>query len=183
MFFPWGFAHRGYRLPDPDARPDATHRATRAVSLLMGSVIAVGTWGGHALHGWLRSGDPSPDGAIRALALPLGVLVLAFTGYAFWVSRFVEGLLPSDLQVTREERMRDAAEVGSPRAVVWCGVALAAGSLGLVALEPRVWWLGALGAALGAGLAVWGRALDRVARQDRSRRPIGPTSSGSPGPG
>jgi hypothetical protein len=160
VFFPWGLTHRGHRLPDEAAR----RRASRAASLLMGAVVGVGVWGGHALDEAFRSGDGSLEACVRALAAPLVALALAGGAYALWVTRFTERLAPSDLVVSREERLREAAALAQPARVAAIGAILAVLSALLVGLEPRAWWLGALGALLGLGLVAWARALRRAAR-------------------
>lgn len=159
VFFPWGLARRGYRL-DGDA---AKQKATRAVSLLMGAVIAVGTWAAHGLQRGLDAEPTSPAEAADALAWPLAALLLAIVGYVLWISRFVERFPPSDLVVSRDERLREAAELAEPRKLALIGVTVLALSLLALWIEPRAWWLAALTGATGAGLAFWSRTLARAA--------------------
>lgn len=171
IFFPWGLTGRGYRLRDVDGK----RQAERAASLLLGSVVALGTWGGHALHEAFRSGDPSLVGLARALAAPLGAVVLVLLAYGSWVSRFVESCVPSDLRISREERLREAADLAGPAKVIAIGAILAGLSALLVWLEPQAGWLGALGVVMGVGLALWGRVLQRAAT-----RPSVPPTPGTP---
>lgn len=167
VFFPWGLTRRGYRLDGDVAR----QRAARAVSLLMGGVIAIGTWTAHVLQRVLDAEAASFAEAADALVLPLAALALAIVGYVLWVSRFVERFPPSDLVVSREERLREAAEVAEPRKLALIGGVVVV--LGLLALwiEARTWWLGALAVVAGAGLVFWSRVLERAASEnDRSGR-------------
>ncbi|MDX1650191.1 MAG: hypothetical protein R3263_10090, partial [Myxococcota bacterium] len=100
VFFPWGLTGLGYRLLDPAAKK----KATRAASWMVGGIVAVGGWGGHALHRVFEAGDVSAAAAARALALPLAVLAGIFVAYAARVARLVERFPASDLQVSRDER-------------------------------------------------------------------------------
>lgn len=161
LFFPWGLSGRGYRVPDEAGR----RRAARAARLLMGAVLAVGGWGGHALLRAFEEGDGSPAAAARALAAPLAGLALVLLAYALGVARLVERFPASDVRTDREARLRQAAAVAEPRRLVLAGAATAALSALLIALEPRAWWLAGLGVATGAGMVAWGRALARVARE------------------
>lgn len=165
VFFPWGLTQRGYRLPGEAAR----RKAARAASLLIGSVLVAATWGGRALHEVLEREPSSLEGAAGALAAPLGVIAFALLAYWLWVSRFVEGFPASDLRVSREERLQQAAELAPWWNVVLVGGLLAALSALLMVLEPRLRWLGALGIALGLGLAMWGRVLHRYSSRNASR--------------
>jgi hypothetical protein len=64
--------------------------------------------------------------------------------------------------VSREERLREAAEIAKPWQVALMGVVLCALSLLAVWLKPEAWWVGALGVVLGAGLVLFGVLLARV---------------------
>ena len=168
IFFPWGTAHRGHRLPGRDAK----RRALRAVALLFTSVAGVGAWTAQALQPLLRSESPSGERIAGVLALPGAVLVLALAAYALWAVRFVESFPAIAPAVSREERLRDAARAVPPWKIFLVGLILAALS-GLVAwLRPQVWWFAWLGIVLGVGLAVWSRVVARVAARD-GREPIG----------
>ena len=171
VFFPWGLAHRGYRLTGDAAR----RSASRAVSLLVASVIAVGTWAAYALQAVIESEATSPADALRALAAPGAGLLLVLFCYAVWVWRFVERFPESDLTFSREERLREAAAQVEPRTVALIGLSVSAMSMLLVWLQPRVWWLGLLGVALGVGTVAWSAALRRAAAHpsDRSQSPGG----------
>jgi hypothetical protein len=155
VFFPWGFDHRGYRLPDPEARK----RASRAVSLLFAAAIAIGTWAASLLEPFLEEGSGSASEILGALALPGAVLAAAFAAYWLWVTRFVETLHESDLRVSREERLREAAAAAEPRKLAGVGLVLCGLSALLIGLQPHAWWLGLLGIVLGAGLTLWSRRL------------------------
>jgi hypothetical protein len=156
VFFPWGLTHRGYRLPDAIARK----RASRAASLMIGSSIAIGGWTAQALQPMLR--EAGAREIPEVLAGPGVALLVVFLVYAAWVTRFVEEFPESDLQVSREERLREAAGLAPPRKVALIGVTLCALSALLAGLQPRVWWLGLLGVALGVGALWWSWLLKRA---------------------
>jgi hypothetical protein len=160
VFFPWGLTHRGYELPDAAAKK----KASRAASVLLVSPIAVGTWAAHTLQPLLQSAGSEPVDFLRALAAPGAVLLFFLLSYWLWVSRFVERFAESDLQVSREERLREAAGVAKPREVAFVGVAMCGLSSLLIWLEPRGWWLGALGVAIGLGALFWSSLLRRASR-------------------
>ena len=82
--------------------------------------------------------------------------------YALWVSRFIEDFPESDLRISREERLREAAAVVKPGKLAAVGLSVAGASLLIVWLEPRSWWLGLLGIATGGGLVFWSLLLKRV---------------------
>lgn len=159
VFFPWGLTRRGYRLPDPAAR----QRAARAASLLIGSTIGIGTWTAYRLQPLLESEAAGPAQALAACATPVAAMLLAIFFYYLWVSRFVEDLPESDLRVSREETLREAAELGEPRKVALIGVVLCGLSALVIWIDPHVWWIGALGIALGVGLTLWSARLLRAA--------------------
>lgn len=164
VFFPWGLGHRGYRLDGSRAR----QKASRAASTLMGSVVAIGTWTAYALQPLLESEPSDPAEVLRSLAAPGAALCLVVLGYALWASRFVEGLAESDVRVSREERLREAAELAGPGKVALLGlVACGAGAL-LVAVQPRAWWLGLLTLALGVGALFWSHLLRRASARPRA---------------
>lgn len=171
LFFPWGHSGRGYRVPDEAGR----RIASRAVRLLMGGILAVGGWGGHAMLRAFEEGDGSPAAAARALAAPGVGLAVVLLAYALGVARLVERFPSSDVRVDREARLREAAAVAEPGKLVLAGAATAALSALLIALEPRSWWLAGLGVATGVGMVVWGRILARVAQEGTARpAPGGP---------
>jgi MFS family permease len=159
VFFPWGFTHRGYRLTGAGERK----KASRAASILISSTIAIGTWTAYALQPLLESETNDPPQILRALVAPGVVLVLAVFGYWLWASRFVERFPESDLKVSREERLREAAELASPRKVALIGVIICGLSALLIWLQPHAWWLGLLGIALGVGTLFWSSLLKRAA--------------------
>jgi heme O synthase-like polyprenyltransferase len=158
VFFPWGLTHRGYRLTSVAAKK----RASRAVSFLVSSSIAIGVWIAHALEPALESDATGFPEVVSALVAPGAALFLAFASYFIWVSRFVERFPASDLKVTREERLREAAELVEPWKVALFGVIVSALSVFAIWLQPRAWWLGLLGVALGAGALLWSILLKRA---------------------
>jgi hypothetical protein len=162
VFFPWGLTHRGYRLTDDAAKK----KATRAGSFLFGSVIAIGTWTAYALQPTLESGGARE--VLGALAAPGAALLLVIASYFLWASRFVEQFPESDLEVSREERLREAAKLAEPWKLALVGVVTCGLSALLVWLEPKTWWLGLLGAALGVGLVWWSSLLKRAAADPSS---------------
>lgn len=101
--------------------------------------------------------------SLRVLSAPGAALLLVMLSYWLWVFRFVEGLPASDLTVSREERLREAAELTSPRKVALIGTIVCGLSALLIWLQPTAWWLGLLGIALGVGALFWGFLLRRVA--------------------
>jgi len=163
VFFPWGLTHRGYQLSDPGARK----QASCAASILVGSTIAIGTWTAYALQPLLKSAESEPTEIFRALIAPGAALLLVVFSYWLWVSRFVERFPESDLRVSREERLREAAQLTSPRKIAMIGVITCGLSAFLIWLQPHAWWLGLLGIALGIGALYWSLLLKRAAA-DRS---------------
>lgn len=159
VFFPWGLAHRGYQITG-DA---AMKKASRAASLLLGSVIAIGTWTAHALQPILESEEAGLAEVLDVLAAPGAALLLIFVAYSLWISRFVEQFPESDLKVTREERLREASKVVEAWKVALIGVVLCGFSALLIWLQPRAWWLGLLGVALGFGALLWSSLLKKAA--------------------
>jgi hypothetical protein len=160
VFFPWGLTHRGYRLSDDAAKK----KASRAVSLLIGSVIGIGTWTAHALQPILKPEEEAGlTETLNVLAAPGAALLFAFVSYALWISRFVENFPESDLKVSREERLREASEAIDPWKVALIGAVLCGLSALLIWLQPRAWWLGFLGVALGVGALLWSSFLRRAA--------------------
>jgi hypothetical protein len=158
VFFPWGFTHRGYQLTDEAAK----QRASRAASLLIGSVIGVGTWIAYELQPIFESGEAGLTETLNAIATPMAVLLFAFISYSLWISRFVEKFPESDLKISRDERLREAAELAEPWKIALIGAILCGLSILLVWLQPRAWWLGLLGVALGIGTLFWGSLLKRA---------------------
>jgi hypothetical protein len=159
IFFPWGLTHRGYQLTNPGARK----KASRAASILVTSTIAVGTWTAYALQPLLESEASDPTEILRVLVLPGAALILVIFSYWLWVSRFVEGFPESDLKISREERLREAAELASPWKVALIGVIVCGLSALLIWLQPHAWWLGLLGIALGVGALFWSSLLKGAA--------------------
>jgi len=158
VFFPWGLAHRGYRLTDEGAKA----KASRAASWLLGSVIGVGTWIAYALQPILDSEEAGLAEVLDALAAPGTVLLLALVAYALWISRFVEQFPDSDLRVSREERLREASDAVAPRKLALIGIATCGMSALLIWIQPRTWWIGVLGLALGIGALFWSSLLKRA---------------------
>lgn len=159
VFFPWGLTHRGYRLIDQGARK----KASRAAQLMVSSTIAIGTWTAYALQPVLESEAKGPAEILRVLAAPGAALLLVVLSYWLWASRFVENLPESDLKVSREERLREAARLAGPGKVALIGVILCSLSAFLIWLQPHAWWLGLLGIALGMGTLFWSHLLRRAA--------------------
>ena len=159
VFFPWGLTHRGYQLAGEDARK----KASRAASLLVSSTIAIGTWTAYALQPLIESEASGPTEILEVLFAPGAALIFVVILYWLWVSRFVERFPESDLTVSREERLREAAELASPWKIALIGVIACGLSAFLIWLQPRAWWLGLLGIALGAGALFWSSLLKRAA--------------------
>lgn len=158
VYFPWGLAHRGYRLTDPASRK----KASRAASGLVGATVAIGSWTAHALQPLLASDGIGPAAILRAVAVPGGAFLLALVAYWLWAVRFVEGLAESDLEVSREQRLREAAALVGPGRVALIGIVVCLLGALVVWLQPRAWWLGSLGAATGAGLLFWSVLIRRA---------------------
>lgn len=158
VFFPWGLPHRGYELTDDAARA----KASRATSLLIGATLGIAAFAAHRLERVLESEAPGFAEVAGALAVPGAAIASVLLVYAWWVGRFVERFPESPLRVSREERLREAAELAKPWQVALMGVALCA--LGLVAvwLKSEAWWVGVLAVVLGAGLVGWSVVLARV---------------------
>jgi hypothetical protein len=159
VFFPWGLPHRGYELPDDTARK----KASRSASFLIGSTIAIGVWTAHALQPIVESEGLGAVEILRLLAGPAVALMLVILLYAWRVARLVESVPESRLRVSREERMREAADLVAPWKIAAIGVGLVAMSALVIWLEARLWWLGLLGIACGIGLTVWSILLKRAA--------------------
>jgi hypothetical protein len=158
VFFPWGLAHRGYRMTDEGAK----EKASRAASFLIGSVIGIGTWTAYELQPIFESEGVGLAETFNALAAPGTVLLLALVSYALWISRFVEQFLDSDLKVSREERLREASDAIEPRKIALIGVIICGLSSLLIWIQPHTWWLGLLGLALGMGALFWSSLLKRA---------------------
>lgn len=166
VFFPWGLTRRGYRLP-PDAA--AKRKATRAVSLLLSSTLAIGVFTAHRLQPLIDSETTGGGGQtlLGMLGPSFVALLLVLGGYALWVIRFVEDCPESSLVVSRDDRLREAAALAKPGQLVLIGLVLSAMSALVLWLEPRIWWLGGLGMLLGIGLAAWALHLRRFAAPER----------------
>ncbi|MBW2540708.1 MAG: hypothetical protein JRF15_01345 [Deltaproteobacteria bacterium] len=158
VFFPWGLAHRGYRLTGEAAK----EKASRAASFLLGSVIGVGTWAAYALEPVFESEGVGLAETLDALAAPGAVLLLALVSYALWISRFVEQFPDSDLRVSREERLREASAAIEPRKVALVGIVVCGLSALLIWIQPQTWWLASLGLAIGVGALFWSSLLKRA---------------------
>jgi len=169
VFFPWGLTHRGYQLTGDTAKK----KASRAAAFLVSSPIAIGVWTAHALMPIAESEGNGLTEILGALVAPGIALILVLVSYSSWVSRFVERFPESDLRFSREERLREAARLVEPWKVALIGVVVCGLSAFLVWLQPRVWWLGLLGVALGAGSLAWSSLLKRAAVDTSSRRPPG----------
>jgi len=159
VFFPWGLTHRGYELSGDTAKK----RASRAASFLVGSPIAIGVWTAHSLRPIVESEGNGLTEIIGVLVAPGIALILVLLSYSLWVSRFVERLRESNLTFSREERLRDAAELVEPWKVALIGVVVCGLSTLLIWLQPRAWWLGFLGVALGVSALLWSSLLKRAA--------------------
>jgi len=163
VFFPWGLSHRGYLLDGEAAR----QKASRGPSFLIGSTVGIGVWTAHALEPLVESEATGLAEILGALVAPGAALLLVFVCYSLWVWRFVERFPESDLQVSREERLREAARLGAPWKVALAGVSVCALSILLVWLEPRAWWLCLLGLAIGVSALLWSFVLKRAAAHPR----------------
>jgi hypothetical protein len=112
--------------------------------------------------------ESEATGLDEILVAPGAALLLVVVSYSLWVARFVERFPESSLQVSREERLREAAQVVEPWKVALIGVIVCGLSALLIYLQPRAWWIGLLGVALGAGALFWSSLLRRAAA-DSSR--------------
>ena len=65
--------------------------------------------------------------------------------------------------VSREERLREAAELVEPRKIALVGAVFCGLSALVIWLQPDTWWLGLLGVALGIGILLWSAVLRRAA--------------------
>lgn len=65
--------------------------------------------------------------------------------------------------VSREERLREAAELAGPRKVALIGIVTCGLSALLIWLQPNAWWLGLLGMAVGVVALFWSSVLKRAA--------------------
>jgi hypothetical protein len=169
IFFPWGLAHRGYQLTDETAK----QRASRAASFLISSTIGIGVWAAYALQPLLESESAELAEILEVFAAPGAALLLVFFSYFLWISRFVERFPESDFKVSREERLREAADFAEPWKLALIGIVLCGLSAFLIWIQPWTWWLGLLGVALGIGIVVWSSILKRAAadRRDSCRPP------------
>jgi hypothetical protein len=157
VFFPFGLTHRGVHLPDEAV----VARARRAVALLWGGTMAAAGWTAHALQP-LTETSPSWPLVRGLIAWPLAAFAAVLLGYALWAWRFVERFPPSDLQVSREERLREAAELSNPWGLVALGLGLAVVSGALKMFHPKAGWVAPLGVATGLFLAAFGAVLLRI---------------------
>jgi hypothetical protein len=164
VFFPWGLPHRGYLLTDPSAK----EKASRAASFLVSSTIAIGAWIAYALEPIFEPEATGPTDILEILLAPGAALLLVLVSYSLWVSRFVERFPESSLKVSREERLREAAQLVEPWKVSLIGVITCGLSALLIYIQPRAWWIGLLGMALGVGALFWSSLLRRAAA-DSSR--------------
>ena len=159
VFFPWGLTRRGYQLTSDTAKK----KASRAASFLVSSPIAIGVSTAHALRPIVESERNGLTEILGVLGAPATALILVLASYSLWVSRFVERFPESDLKYSREERLRAAAKLAEPWKVALIGVVVCGLSAFLIWLQPRAWWLGLLGVALGVGALVWSSLLRRAA--------------------
>lgn len=176
VFFPWGLTHRGYRLPDLAAK----RRATLAVSLLYASATGIGLWTAQALQPLLGETAPPFGRVLDVLALPAAVLVSVLAGYWLWVTRVIERCPASDISVSREARLREAARLAPPWKILALGVVLCGLSALVVWLRPATLWITGLGIVLGLGIVAWSRVLARAAAR-AAREEAEPTGSLRPG--
>jgi hypothetical protein len=163
IFFPWGLNRRGYRLTDDAAKA----RAMRAASFLITATIAIGVWTAQALQPLLESEGNGLAEVLDAVALPGAAFLFALVGYTLWISRFVERLAESDFRVSREERLREAAELVAPWKIALVGAVFCGLSVLLIWLQPHTWWFGLLCMALGIGILLWSAILRRAAADGR----------------
>lgn len=165
VFFPWGLSHRGYVLPDSESEV----RARRVVSCFLASVVGIGVWAGHVLAERFEDASPTLPELSAALALPGGLLLMTVAVYAAWAMRFVERCAPSDLQLPRETRLREAAELAEPRKLGWAGLALVLLGAVLWWFKPNTGWVSLLAIAIGIAAVVGSVHLDRIAKASRTR--------------
>ena len=159
VFFPWGLTRRGYNLTSETAKK----RASRAASFLVSSPVAIGVWTAYALTHIVESEGNGLTEILGVLVAPGADLTLVLASYSLWVSRFVERFPESDLKFSREERLREAATLVEPWKLALIGVIVCGLSTFLIWLQPRAWWLGVLGVALGVGTLGWSSLLKRAA--------------------
>lgn len=157
VFFPWGLAHRGYVLPDAAARK----RAARAVAAVCGATAALGTWVAHRLVPLVEAESASAGDVTKALAAPLAGLAVVLLAYTSWARRLAERFPASDLQVPREERLREAAHAVAPWQVTAIGIVVCILSALLAWLRPQTRWIALLGVVVGLGTACFGVVLQR----------------------
>lgn len=167
IFFPWGLSHRGYSLPDCASET----RARRVVSFFLASVIGISGWAGHLLAERFGDVPPTLPDLGSALAFPGLVLLATIAAYAAWAMRFVERCSPSDLQLSRETRLREAAERAEPRKLGLAGSVLAILGALLWWLKPSSTWVSLPAIALGIALVAGGVHLSRIARVSQARLP------------
>jgi len=160
VFFPWGLSQRGYRLPDEAAK----RKATRAVSLVFGCTMAIGTWTAYRLQPLVEPDGPGASGLLGVLAVPVLLIAATMLGYWLRVSRLIEGAQASDLQISREAQLREAAELVNPREIALAGAALAVLSAVTIFIAPYGWWIGALGVGLGLLVMAWAWVILRASR-------------------
>lgn len=160
VFFPWGLTRRGYRLPGEAERA----RAARAATGMIGATVGIASWAAAALQRVLESDTAGASEALATLARPTAALATVILLYALWAWHFVEGLSESDLQISREARMREAAEMVAPWKVALIGGVTGVLGAVVVWIEPRQAWIGLLAVALGLGLVFWSTVLRRAAR-------------------
>jgi len=149
--------HRGYQLTGDTAKK----KASRAASFLVSSPIAIGVWTAHALMPIVESEGNGLTEMLGALVVPGTALILVLLSYSLWVSRFVEDFPESDLRFSRQERLSEAAKLVESWKVALIGVVVCGLSALLIWLQPRAWWLGFLGVALGVGALLWSSLLKR----------------------
>jgi hypothetical protein len=161
VYFPWGLSRRGYRLPDEALRT----KAVRATSLLMGCTMAIGTWTAYRLQPLVEpDAAAGPGDWLGVLVVPALMMAAVVLGYALRVWQLVEGAQESDLQVSREEQLREAADLVNPRELTLAGAVLAVMSGAVVFIAPQAWWMAALGVAIGLSTVYWSHVLRRAKR-------------------
>lgn len=165
VFFPWGLSHRGYVLPDFASET----RARRVVSFFLASVIGISVWTGHVLAERFEDMPPTLPDLGSAIVLPGLILLAAITAYAAWATRFVERCSPSDLQLPRETRLREAAELAEPRKLGLAGSVLAVLGALLGWFKPSTAWVSLPAIVLGIAVVVAAFHLNRIAKDSRAR--------------
>lgn len=162
VYFPWGLTGRGFRLTEERTKKSAL----RAASLLLGSVLAIAAWTAQVLQP-LTGPEAEPFSSVApSLAGPLAALFVVLIGYYLWTSRLVESLPETSFQVSRDERLREAAKLVRPWKITAIGLITIVMSGLVIWLDAGVLWLGLAGLFVGIGLIWWSLQLKRVLNEE-----------------